>query len=148
MSYLWDIDIFRFLCMKKVPFSLYLFIYLRIWIFYSFIQGLSTVQWFSFIQNQVSPHVHVCSIPFCPSIVSRIPSYSIRPSIWLWGFSSFMFPLVPIPGLSLHSVALCEWVHMRTVFVIIKYSCRHLKYNKMPKPCLKHTGSVAKKLIC
>ena len=45
----------------------------------SSIQGLSTVQLSSFIQNEVFPHIPVTNIPFCQSIFSHNQSYFIHP---------------------------------------------------------------------
>ena len=42
-------------------------------------------------------------------------------------------------------LAVCDWGHMPTIFVTVKFPyslC--LKYNKVPLPYLKHTGSVTK----
>jgi hypothetical protein len=37
---------------------------------------------------------------------------------------------------SLHSLAVCDWAHLLTVFVVIKFSCPHYVENVMK--CLSH----------
>jgi hypothetical protein len=47
--------------------------------------------------------------------------------------------------LSLQSLAVCARAHLPAVFVMIKFSCPHCVYNKLPQPCLKCTGIMKKK---
>ena len=47
--------------------------------------------------------------------------------------------------LSLHSLAVCDWADMLTVFIVIKFSCpKLLQINKVPQPYLKQSGRVTK----
>jgi len=48
--------------------------------------------------------------------------------------------------LSLHSLAVCDWAHMLTVFVVINFFMPTLcwKYNEVLQPYLKHSGIVTK----
>ena len=50
--------------------------------------GLSTAQWFPFIQNQVSPQFPVSAILFSESMVNPTPCYSVRLSLGL--------PILPV----------------------------------------------------
>jgi len=49
--------------------------------------------------------------------------------------------------LRLHGLAVCDWAHMPTVFVMIKISCLTvcLKYNKALQPYLKYNDNVTQK---